>query len=345
MNKGQTKSFHQRHRTGTVCLVLAMLTAVSLLAAGCKSTRLPDFLNPKPTATSLAKHAIKNVQNVQSAEVKADIDTEIGASVSIISLSMDMNMDLDMEMTKDPLLSKGQADVEVGMMGKNQTMHGDFYLDGTDDTTYIRWKDGEWTKKTADKTEQAQNGEGSAGLIPSIPGTGNGDLDETIAQSVSILQLIADGAVETELKEETVTVQEKEAWQINATVQGPLLKEILSSTGKVSDSDLEKIHWEEVEIPAEIYIYKNTELPARIVMDCKSFGPSLLSADSLEGIDALNEQIPVGEIELELKKCDIDLVFDRYDEIEPFEIPQEVKNAKEADSLSPDVMEMLEDAF
>ena len=106
---------------------------------------------------------------------------------------------------------------------------------------------------------------------------------------------------------------------------------------KKGNIDLSKIDWDNTAVPSEIYIYKDKKLPARIRLDCKDAGAQMLGA-ALE--DSLKD-MPVEGLGVELRSCVVDLTFDRYNEIEPIEIPQEAMGAEEAEDLMPGLDDIL----
>lgn len=317
---------HGRRRGSVLTAALVSAAVLSLLITGCSA---PKFLNRKPTAVSLAKEALDNAQKVQSAEIFVEVTPEIAVTLDSMNLSMNVDLDvnMDMEMTRDPKLMKGTVKVLGTAMGQNQEVDGEFYVDASGDsadTTYMRWAEGKWSKKTGVKGSSEESAQSP---------------QESITQTIGIVKMIADEAMTSELKEEKVTVREKEAWQINTTLSGPLLKELLLKSDSGSDL-IDKVNWDEVEIAAELYIYDESRLPARIVMDCKDIGAALL-ADSIKQV----EDFPLGSVSMKVNECMVDLTLDRYDEIEPISIPQEALDAPETDSLAPGVSDVFGGMF
>ena len=97
--------------------------------------------------------------------------------------------------------------------------------------------------------------------------------------------------------------------------------------------DPEEVNWEEIEVPAEYYIYKKSNLPARIVLDCGSAGREIIPLLLGKAL----EETPFNGFGVEVTDCRIDMTITRYDEIEAIEIPQEVLDAKEPGDLVPDL--------
>ena len=329
MNEKRALKQNRSHAPGAAARFAAALIAASLLLSGCS---LPGFLQRKPTAVSLAKSAAENVQKAESAAADMDLDLEVSINYDQlnIGMKMDVNADLDMEMTKDPQLAKGTENIAIGIMGQTQNLQGVFYLDARDgkETTYMKWNDGKWSKKTG-QSESGSEDESTAGSGTSL------------LQTVGIVKLIAEEAVGAELLEETATVNDKEAYQINCTLTGEFLKTMWEtyggSAGSGSAFDLSQIDWNGVEIPARLYVYKESRYPARISMDCQTIGGQL--AQNMLG-DSL-ESLPVGSIGVDVDRCNVDITLDRYNEISEIEIPQEALQAEETDELTPAITDLL----
>ena len=136
---------------------------------------------------------------------------------------------------------------------------------------------------------------------------------------------------------ETVKVNGEEAWQINTVLRGPLLKEMLQKSGTRMPFDINDVDWDKVGIPSEIYIYRESELPARMVLDCQDLGSAIFG----DMLDQITAEVPVEDIKIEISACTIDLTFTNYDGVEPFEIPQEARDAASSDSLMPGALDVL----
>lgn len=310
-------------------ILAAMLIAV-LLLAGCNLSGLG-----KPSVVSLTNSAITNLGKVNSAEVNVKTDGDITAVYEALNIGMNINLDTDsnMEVTKDTGRSRGTVGVTVGAVGQEQTINGEFYKESLSggSTTYVQWEEGDWLKKTAAGKQEASEEENSSEGI-TMPGS--------IMQMAGMLKYLADGSLEAELKEETVQVNDQEAYQITSTLGGDFLKGLIDS-GLINLQGLSleeaDIDWSTVSIPAEIYIYKESKLPARITLDCTSFGSQIVGNMLKEEL----EQLPIGDIRLDVNKFLVDITIDRYDEVEAFEIPSETASASEAESLAPAITDLF----
>lgn len=304
---------------------------IAVLAAGCGLARLG-----KPSVVSLTKDAMTNLNKAGSAEVRVKTEGDISAIYDALNIGLNITLDsdTDIEMTKDPARAKGTTDLTVGAVGQEQKIHGQFYRDRSDSavTTYVRWENGDWMKKTEEvPQETGSDKENGKGIV--IP--------DSVMQMAGILKYLSDGSLKAELMEETVQVNEKEAYQINSTLSGEVLKQFVESgVINIGSIDLNKVNidWANVSIPAQLYIYKDSKLPARITMDCTSIGSQVVGNMLKEEL----ADLPIGEIRIDVNSFTVDITIDRYNEIEAFEIPVETADAAESDNLVPSLTDFFQ---
>lgn len=303
--------------------ILAVLL-IALLLAGCNLGGLG-----KPSVVSLTKDAMKNLNKAESAEVKIKTDGDISAVYDALNIGMNITLDsdADLEMTKDPQRAKGTVDLTVGAVGQEQTVKGALYRDRTDTEaiTYIKWENGDWQKKTTPvEQKEAEDEKASKGIT----------MPDSVMQVVGLMKYLSDGSLTAQLKEETVQVNDKEAYQISSIISGDLLRELIENgTINLGEIDLktEEIDWASVSIPAELYIYKESKLPARITLDCTSIGSQIVGNMLKDDL----EELPFGKIRVDVTKFTVDISIDRYNEIEAIEIPAETAGAVESENLIP----------
>ena len=310
---------------------LAVLLIGMLALTGCSLGRFG-----KPSVVSLTKDAMANMKKVESAAVNIKTDGDISAVYEALNIGMNINLDseTDMELTKEPGLARGDTTLTVGAVGQEQTIKGTFYRESNDEgsTTYVKWQNGDWTKKTTPAEKETEEEENNPNAIT---------MPESVTTVVGMLKYLSDGSVSAELKEETVQINEKEAYQITSTLGGDFLKDMIDNgTIPLSGVNLDQaeIDWSTVSVPAEIYIYKESKLPARITLDCTSIGSQIVGNMLKEQL----ESIPFGNIRLDVNRFVVDITIDRYNEIEAFEIPAEAAGAAESDNLAPGIMDLFQ---
>lgn len=311
--------------------ILAIILASVFLLTGCRI-----FKKDVHTVLTLTNAALTNIAEAESAEVKIRGAGELTGTYEPLNIGLNMNLgtDMDLEMTKNPERTKGTADISIGAVGQEQVIKGVLYKDTAKDgtkTTYIRWKDGDWIKRTAapdgDTDQKTSKKQGIT--IPS-----------SIVQTVGIMKALADGDISAQLREETVMINDKEAWQMDFVITGEFLGQLLDKGGFTLGGlsiDTADIDWAEIEVPAQIYIYKETELPARITMDCTPIGAQMIESMFTDYMDSLSLE----GIRLKVTSYTLDITIDRYNEIEAFEIPAEAAGAAETESLMPSLKDIL----
>lgn len=311
--------------------IMAVLLIGMLTLTGCGLGRFG-----KPSVVSLAKDAMDNVKKVESAAVNVKTDGDVSAVYEALNIGMNINLDseTDMELTKEPRLARGNTALTVGAVGQEQTINGNFYRESNEEnsTIYVKWQNGDWMKKTTPVTKEADEEENNTNNAITMP--------ESVTTVVGMLKYLSDGSVSAELMEETVQVNEKEAYQITSTLGGDFLKDMIDNgTIPLGGVNLEQaeIDWATVSVPAEIYIYKESKLPARITLDCTSIGSQIVGNLLKEELEA----IPFGNIRLDVNRFIVDITIDRYNEIEAFEIPAEAAGAAESENLAPGLLDLF----
>jgi hypothetical protein len=307
--------------------ILAISLIAIFLLTGCRI-----FKKDVHTVLTLTNAALTNVAEVESAEVKIRGDGDLNATYEALNIGLNMKLgtDLDLEMTKNPERTKGTAEIKIGAIGQEQVIKGRIYKDTAEDgtkTTYVQWQEGDWLKRTTAPAEETSEKKGFT--VPT-----------SLIQTVGIMKAIADGDISAELQEETVMINDKEAWQMDFVVTGEFLRQILDKGGfslgglTIETADVD---WESLEVPAQIYIYKETELPARITMDCTPIGAQMIESMFTDYMESLSLE----GIKLKVTSYTLDITLDKYNEIETFEIPAEAAGAAETDSLMPSLEDVL----
>lgn len=311
--------------------ILAIVFAAVFLLTGCRI-----FKKDVHTVLTLTNAALTNIAEVESAEVKIRGAGDLTGTYEPLNIGMNMKLgtDMDLEMTRNPERTKGTAAISIGAVGQEQVIRGMLYKDTAEDgtkTTYIRWKNGDWLKRT---TAPAEGADGKTSEKQGIT------IPSSIVQTVGIMKAIADGDISAQLREETVMINDKEAWQMDFVITGEFLRQLLDMGGFTLGGlsiDTADVDWANLEVPAQIYIYKETELPARITMDCTPIGAQMIESMFTDYMDSLSLE----GISLKVTSYTLDITIDRYNEIEAFEIPVEAAGAAETESLMPSLKDVL----
>lgn len=323
----------------------AFLTALVVLLSGCGLF--------KPTFESLVANMAKKLGKVTSVGVLTKVDTEfeVGLGSADLTVSGKLGAVSDMDVTKEPLRSAQTFELTLEALGQTMNSKIEQYMDQTEDKKqiiYTREEGGKWTKTVVDPSEsgkdEAQEGrtDGQAGEDQKDK-TGGAAGNESIFELMETAGKLKENLKNPELKKDLVTINDKEAYQTSFIMNDKLLFE-LARTGGTDLSrfglDANVSSEDSVEIPAELYIYKESGLPARITADCTALSDKFISGrinDRLKG--TMFEGLT-----LSFKSFKIDMTFDRFDEIQTIEIPQEALDAEETKSVE-EISSSLFDSF
>lgn len=316
----------------------ALLLAGAIVLQGCSLFR--------PTAASLTRKMYKNLEKVKSARMNTTVDSDIEIKHGALNVGLDviLHADSKADITKDPETSKADTDFSLEAFGQNISLKREEYTRKEEDGTQIVWSrntGGKWHKKTT--PPKSADSSGTQGQVNSEeqPGSSSGGSSISPIELLGILKELNETLKEADLKKELVTVNDRKAYQINLIVNGTLLERILRSREEAFKGfDPDSVNWDEISIPAELYIYKKGVLPARVWFDCRELGSVILGdhvKEALEG--SLLENVDV-----DFRSLTVDAVFDNYNEIHQIVIPEEVIQAPEESNdtgLLPNLKDIL----
>lgn len=259
--------------------VLLLVCACVLGLAGCADV----------TAKKLVDAAAKNMEKEESFANTVRLDIQVEGVVNTMSVSMEM----DMASTANPRAGHAKGTAKVNMNGAEVASSLEIYqvTEGKEHVTYSSIYD-QWTREVSE-------------------GTSHVGVDENFFQSAK------DSMEKFHLAKETVEVEGKECYQMYGDVPCRELTEFLGEDmiyafGLLDMPDMEIV--QDMEIPVIFDVYKEEQLPARIIVDMK------------EAVENLYESY--GEAE-NVTDFTIELSFRDYGEVETIAVPEEVKEAVE----------------
>ena len=272
----------------------------------------------KPTAASLTAKMLKKVSDVKSAEAVVNIDSDLQVKLKSIEVGTDLHLNAvsDIEMTREPQRTKSDTTASFTGIGQllDLKIELEQYTEKTEDgatITYERTDGGQWKKTIGEKQES----EGTA--VEGNPALG----------LFGMIREAGDNLKDAKLKEETTTVNGKEAYEIDVILNGALVKEVIGKADLKlykAGIDVDSIDWDSVSIPTQLYIYKDSSLPARVKLECTELGSLFLGS-------LLEKEIQgtmMDGVDMEFRSFTVDASFDRYNEIEEIEIPREALEAQ-----------------
>ena len=283
-------------RIRITAVLLAVLMSIAVLA-GCSL---------KPTALGVAKKTADKMSKVESLRGNVTIEYEGDISYGVLRGDIGITLDQDVETCRETGVTHMSGTANASVVGMDAGVPVEIYLQSEEGkvTGYVSADGKNWISREQSVSSQEPN---------SLLGLG-------------IIQKIIAKEIEAELAEETETVGGKEAYVLNVTLRGEILRaimrELLLSLGQdaaaADDADLT-----DVTVDAVIYVWKDSYHIAGIEMDCTSLGNVMI-----RGIAGDNG------IEVETKKFTISYMASEYDTVEDLQIPQEVIDSAQSGTSS-----------
>ncbi len=268
--------------------------------------------------------AAKKMEKLQS--YRMDMDVDLGLSISILGQSMDLDMGVQgkADVLNDPL--KMKMETTVSILGEGIQMLS--YTEKTDGalTTYVSADGGKvWAKQSVE-----------AGEEPSSIGV----------TDFAVLFKLASRFEKTG----TETVRGLEATVYSGTVEGEDIKELVESSG-VLDRLAESMEMKPEEL--DLNVEECGSIPVTIAIDNRS---GMITRYTMDLTEPMRQMMPLimdqltaelaGEIGLEGLdlgmlglKLDLSQVLAEvelydFDAVEPFEIPEEARNAADMNEIA-----------
>ena len=277
-------------------IIAILLAAVMALASltGCSLF--------KPTAVSITKKVMKNLETVKSVKGNIRADYEGPASVEGIEFNLALNADLQMETVKDSGVShvKGSVGTELPVFGEISLPVESYMQTGDDEAVVYASMDGENWLKLENDEENEQKTE----KLPDYK------------VMFGILQKIVSGDIKAVLAEETEMRGEREVYRMDINVSGELIGEILRAADDMSgegSSISEDLDFTGADANIVLYVFKDEMLPAAATVDCTALG-NLLIKDMLSenGVSVTTDKFVITVDDLE------------YNTIDELKIPEKV---------------------
>ena len=262
------------------------------------------------TAESLCKDVSEKLDDIKS--YSFNTGTKIDYSVSTEGMNMTMKMDGIME--GESITESNEAhikfDYNASMLGQEIKSANEAYAIINDDGSYVTY-----SKTTTDgETGKWEKNESDTEI----------DLDSM--RNADVYKQIADGKIEAVLTDGNDKVNGKDVYKIDAVIPGELFEEVYSNMygGSSDTSDaFGGADFSKINAKTELYIYKDSHLPARTYMDIREYGESLMQQAMSSTGSSQDYTISFGDFS-------VDMSMDDYNKIDKILIPDEVlKEAEE----------------
>lgn len=284
-------------------VVLAAAAAIAIVVGG---LALAGFF--KLTPMKLARKSIKELAKVQSFD--SDISIEYEGTIDFLGSDVEFTLNADCDLkgvtktgtghvngtlsTKLPLL----GEISIPVEGYQQ------YLDDGM-LTYTRFNQSDWLRS---KVEPAQASAENARF----------DLDYKMV--LGIMQKISSGEIKADLAEETETLHGQEVYRMDISITGDLLNQILMTVSKAQGENSavpDDFDISDGDAAIVLYTYKESKLPAKIVIDCTALGRAVIR--NLLRNNASGESVSTGT-----NRFVITADIRDYNTIDEITIPEEV---------------------
>ena len=284
-------------RLRMIAIILAAVMALSSLT-GCSLF--------KPTAVSITKKVMKNLETVKS--VKGDIraDYEGPASVEGIEFNLALKADLKTETVRDLGVShvKGSVGTELPILGEISLPVESYIEARNDEAVVYASMDGENWMKLENNEENGQENAQETEKLPNYK------------VMFGILQKIVSGDIKAVLAEETEMKGEREVYRMDINVSGELIGEILRVADDMSGEGAsipEDLDFTGADADIILYVYKDEMLPASVTVDCTALGNLLI-----------REKLSENGVSVSANKFVITLDDLEYNTIDELKIPEKV---------------------
>lgn len=273
-----------------------MLCGVLMLGllCGCSQDKvsLDDLMADAKTA----------LQDVDSANMQFVMDMDMNIEASGYELPMTMNMSMDGDMQKDPAGMDMQMEVSVSMLGQEESMDGQMYVVEEDGQTV-----------TYTQTSESQSWVREVGA--------QANFDEIITPD--FLSNFDEETLKLESTDEKIN--DKEVYLITGKMSSDVFDEAMPDVGSdILDSSgvFDDTSSTDVQIDGEVYLYKDSKLPAQIKLDLTDGFDELLTASLQESLGS--------EASCSINRFEMSMTFDQYNEISEITVPDEVINTLSA---------------
>ena len=265
-----------------------------------------------PTARSLTTQAAENVSKIKSVTLTQDVTVD--ATIGALFFTSDLNFTshTDCEYVKDPGITHQVSTTHYSFADEveDETVESYYVKNGDSHILYNKSGDDGWTRENSRDMGYSAD-----------------DLLNT-----SVFKDISTGTIDAQLADTTVQVNGREAYLITFMLEGEeveialreIVKELDEATGGIGSPDFTG-----VKIPATMYIYKDTVLPAKLEIDGTEVGRVLLESIVREQLgEDISSTLNMSEI-IEMHSISIVTNVTGYDEIDRIDIPQEALDAQE----------------
>lgn len=248
-------------KTGLLSLG-AVLVAGTIILAGCAGGTNGGSVAEDIKPVDLAKSVVENMAKEKGYSISEGMDFEAKISAQGVNADMKMNVELSGDVAQLPTVAthlKGKTSISA--LGQSQDRNMEMYVvadNSASSATMYSTSDGStWTRATTDLSSAKS------------------------AYSPSIYQAVVDGKADAALSNKLEKVNGKDTYKMEVTLKGDALKDALGALSATGNSNLLSTSTTDlsaVSIKADVYVYKDSKLPAKVGLDLKSLGSGVMAS-------------------------------------------------------------------
>lgn len=252
------------------------------------------------SADKLSSQVIENMKGVSRLSQKLSLQMKAESSSQNDGTDISMTMDLATDVCSNPSVTHTKGTVSMSLPGQETSSDLELYLlelySEETDGKYSIYSSSDGKTWTSTQQEMPKNED----LYPR-----------------QVYEMIAGGDTDASLRGATEQINGKEAYVIDVTLKGELLKSAMQQANTVMNDMMEESSdGEDTAVPAQVYIYKDTMYPAGIAMDAEKLGNAM--------IRSLTRDLDSGYT---VKTYQVRSTFDNFDKVEKIVVPEEIKAA------------------
>ena len=309
----------KRRNIATMGVVAAMWVTV---LAGCSSERNnpPLSISVPSNAKELAESVIANMENITS--LTGDMVEKFSGEMKILEYTVGMD---SVNTMKVKAYIDEKEDIEYAEGNRNYKITGleSPEEDSSDYNSTMTYEIYSVGSKTDGKYTVYSKSDIDDSILADIDdGWTVSDIDVSMSfidVYRSIYKAIAEGEVEAKLLEDSGMVNNKDTYVLEANMSVKFVMDLIESMDASYTPDSDFMGLENAVIPVTFYVYKDTKFPAKIELDAKEIGEQIIS-------EFADEDDMESDMEINIKECMIEAVFDNYNSVKKFTVPQNVIN-------------------
>ena len=281
-------------KRGIAIAIAICLCAIPVFLTGCT-----------PSAESLLKDVVNNLDKIESVSAKSNMDVDVSITMYGETVNYKSTLDITTDITTSPDVMHSKGTLSLNLFGAQNDMNIESYFVTDSDGNTVTYE------KTFDNTGWR--------------------LSDSTLNTKNFVSIVRDLAA-SDMKMEVTEEKEKDEYLVSGKVPHDILKELIGTalfsntmiSTELANGNYDFSNFEPV---VNIYVDKSKKLPTKISIDFTNDFNTLVHSATIDSaeLDAQNPNTP----DMDVNKFTLNIAFSGYNEIDKIEVPQDViKNAK-----------------